>query len=111
MSPKFPGLLMISLGAMLWFLKIRLLGVGLLFSGLVFLVSKALYLRKPMTDKVIDERVERINEKTSYYAFWILVSSLAVAIASSWYFELEALCFVGIYCFFILRYYFSRSRI
>ena len=59
-----------------------------------------------MTDKVIDERVERINEKAGYYAFWILISSLAVAIASSLYLELEArnaleaLCFVGIYCYF-----------
>ncbi len=111
------GLILISSGFILWILRIHPLAMGLFVSGVVFLISRAVYLRKPLTDRIIDERVVRINEKAGYYAFWILISSLAMATTSSWYFELkptytlEALGLIGLYSFFILRYYFSKANV
>ncbi len=98
----------------LWSLKLYSLGAGLAIVGAVFLIAEAINLRKPESERVLDERVERINEKAGFYAFWILISSLAAATVLSWYFELrlrdvlEYTFLAGMFSFVILRSYFSR---
>ncbi len=109
------GLLMIFSGLILWNIKFYPLGVGLIIAGAILLITEAINLRKPESERILDERVERINERAAFYAFWILVSSLAVATVLSWYFELrlretlEYVFFAGIFSFVILRSYLSRG--
>lgn len=72
-------------------------------------------LRKPETDRVLDERVERINEKAGYFAFWILSLFIALMVFLGKYFNraeiLELLWFAGMLSFITLRIYFSRRGI
>lgn len=108
------GPLTILSGLILWELKFYPLGAGLVIAGVVFLITQAVNLRKPEFDRILDERVERTNEKAGFYAFWVLISSLATFTVLSWYFELnlretlEYLFLVGVYSFIILRFCFSR---
>ena len=114
MKSLIVGLLMLISGLALWIIKLYPAGAGLLIIGVIFLITQAINLRKPESERILDERTERINEKEGFHAFWILILSLAVATALSWYFDLklrETLAYVslvGIYSFVILRVYFSR---
>jgi len=111
------GFLIILLGLVLWNLKFYPLGAGLVIAGAAFLIAEAINLRKPESEKILDERAKRINEKAGFHAFWILISSLAVATFLNWYFELnlretlEYVSFAGILSFVILRSYFSRRSL
>lgn len=114
MKSLIVGLLMLISGLAFWIAKLYPVGAGLLIAGVVFLIVQAINLRKPKSERILDERTERINEKAGFYSFWILVLSLAVATALNWYFDLRLrgvlthVFFVGIFSFVILRVYFSR---
>ncbi len=114
MKSLIVGLLMLISGLAFWIIKLYPIGAGLLITGVVFLIAQVINLRKPESERILDERAERINEKAGFHAFWILILSLAVTTALSWYFDLklrETLTYVslvGIYSFVILRVYFSR---
>ncbi len=110
------GFLIIFSELALWLLENHL-AAGLVIAGIVFLIAQAINLRKPEFDRILDERVERISEKAGFYAFWVLVSSLAVITSLSWYFELrlrdvlECEFLAGILSFAVLRFYFSRREL
>ncbi len=74
---KIVGLLTLISGLVFWIAKLYPVGAGLLIAGAVFLIVQVINLRKPESERILDERAERINEKAGFYAFWILVLSLA----------------------------------
>jgi len=69
------GITMILVGILLWLLNIYPLGGGLILGGVLLLISNIYYTRKPETETIIDERIERINDKAGHYAFWTTVLS------------------------------------
>jgi len=113
----YVGISMIFIGILLWLLNIYSLGGGLILGGILLLVSNMYYVRKPKIETVIDERIERMNDKAGHYAFWITVLSLSIIFWIDFYGILEANfreiyeipILVGIYSWFLLRFYFSRK--
>jgi len=108
---------MILLGILLWLLNIYPLGGGLILGGVLLLISNMYYARKPETETIIDERIERINDKAGHYAFWITVLSLSIifwidlcGILKVNLIEIyEIPLLIGIYSWLLLRFYFSRK--
>ena len=97
----------------LLFVGINLIGFGL------FIFIAALYAAtttKPKTERVVDERVTRINEKAGYTAGWLIMLSVTLMFWADkiWSLNLELkdmytmTIMVGIYAFFILRWYYNR---
>lgn len=111
------GLVLVISGLIIWQLKFHFFGGFLLVTGIVFLITLIINLRKPEYERILDERVERINEKSGYYAFWVLILSLAAFTALNWYFKLklremlEYLFIIGMYSYIILRFYYSRKAL
>ncbi|RLG57752.1 MAG: hypothetical protein DRN95_05215 [Candidatus Hydrothermarchaeota archaeon] len=116
-SGFYVGISMILIGILLWLLNIHPLGGGLILGGVLLLISNIYYTRKPRTETIIDERIERINDKAGHYAFWITVLSLSIIFWIGFYgilkvnlremYEISLL--TGIYSWFLLRFYFSRK--
>ncbi len=110
------GITMILVGILLWLLNIYPLGGGLILGGVLLLISNIYYTRKPETETIIDERIERINDKAGHYAFWITVLSLSIIFWIDFYgilkvnlremYEISLL--IGIYSWVLLRFYFSK---
>ena len=117
------GLLSVLLGALVFqfqagnntllFVGINLIGFGL------FIFIAALYAAtttKPKTERVVDERVTRINEKAGYTAGWLVLLAVMILFWAdkiwSLGIELEDMywttLFVGAYSFVILRWYYNR---
>ena len=107
---------MILIGILLWLLNIYSLSGGLILGGILLLISNIYHARKPETETNIDERIERINDKAGHYAFWVTVLSLSIIFWIDFYgilkvnlrkmYEISLL--IGIYSWFLLRFYFSR---
>ena len=118
------GLLSVLLGALVFqfqagnntllFVGINLIGFGL------FIFIVALYAAtttKPRTERVVDERVTRINEKAGYTAGWLIMLSVMLMFWADkiWSLNLELkdmyfmVILVGIYSFFIFRWYYNRK--
>lgn len=108
---------MILLGILLWLLNIYPLGGGLILGGVLLLISNIYYTRKPKTETIIDERIERINDKAGHYAFWITVLSLSIIFWIDSYGILEVnlreiyeiSLLIGIYSWVLLRFYFRKG--
>ena len=117
------GLLSVLLGVLVFrfqsdnnamlFVGINLIGFGL------FIFIAALYAAtttKPETERVADERVTRINEKAGYTAGWLIMLSVMLMFWADkiWSLNLELkdmylmVILVGIYSFFIFRWYYNR---
>ena len=118
------GLLSVLLGVLVFrfqadnkallFVGINLIGFGL------FMFIAALYAAtttKPETERVVDERVTRINEKAGYTAGWLIMLSVTFMFCADkiWSLNLELkdmhtmTIMVGIYSFFIFRWYYNRK--
>ena len=118
------GLLSVLLGVLVFrfqadnkallFVGINLIGFGL------FIFIAALYAAtttKPETERVADERVTRINEKAGYTAGWLIMLSVTLMFCADkiWSLNLELkdmhtmTIMVGIYAFFIFRWYYNRK--
>ena len=118
------GLLSVLLGVLVFrfqednnallFVGINLIGFGL------FMFIAALYAAtttKPETERVADERVTRINEKAGYTAGWLIMLSVTLMLWADkiWSLNLELkdmhlmVILVGIYSFFIFRWYYNRK--
>ena len=93
-------------------------GLYLIIIGLITSLS-ALYAAtttKPKTELVADERVTRINEKAGYTAGWLIMLSVVLMFWADkiWSLNLELkdmhlmVILVGIYSFFIFRWYYNR---
>ena len=116
-SGFYVGVLMILIGILFWLLNIYPLGGGLILGGFFLLISNIYYIRKSETETIIDERIERINDKAGHYAFWITVLSLSIIFWIDFYgilkvnlremYEISLL--IGIYSWVLLRFYFSRK--
>ncbi|HDM36392.1 MAG TPA: DUF2178 domain-containing protein [Candidatus Syntrophoarchaeum butanivorans] len=108
---------MVLIGILIWLLNIYPLGGGLILGGVLLLISNMYYARKPETETIIDERIERINDKAGHYAFWITVLSLSIifwidlcGILKVNLIEIyEIPLLIGIYSWLLLRFYFSRK--
>ena len=113
----YAGISMILIGILLWLFDIYPLGGGLILGGFLLLISNFYSTRKPETETIIDERIERINDKAGHYAFWITVLSLSIIFWIDFYGMLkmnlremyEVSLLIGIYSWFLLRFYFSRK--
>ncbi|MCW3138773.1 MAG: DUF2178 domain-containing protein [Methanophagales archaeon] len=113
----YAGISMVFIGVLFWLFKIYPLGGGLILAGVLLLISNIYYARKSETETIIDERIERINDKAGHYAFWITVLSLSIIFWINFYgilrvnlremYEISLL--IGIYSWFLLRFYFSRK--
>jgi len=112
----YAGISMVLIGILIWLLNIYPLGSGLILGGVLLVISNIYYTRKPETETIIDERVERINDKAGQYAFWITVLSLSIIFWIDFYGILkvnlrgmyESSLLIGIYSWFLLKFYFSR---
>ena len=117
------GLLSVLLGVLVFrfqadnkallFVGINLIGFGL------FMFIAALYAAtttKPETERVVDERVTRINEKAGYTAGWLIMLSVMLMFWADkiWSLNLEledmywTTLLVGADSFLILRWYYNR---
>jgi uncharacterized membrane protein len=93
------------------------LGVGLVVSGLVLIIAGLYGATKPETEIRLDERMQRINEKAGYFAFLLIVGTTGILFWVSIYFPdrfrttdiLSILVLIGIYSFFIIRFYYNRK--
>ena len=117
MKVFYIGILMILIGVLLWLIKIYTLGTGLLLAGILLLISYIYHVRKPETETetIIDERVERINDKAGNYAFWITIATLSIVFWINFYgikMNLGDIYMItllaGIYSWIISRFYLSR---
>ncbi|MCD6403257.1 MAG: DUF2178 domain-containing protein [Candidatus Aenigmarchaeota archaeon] len=113
----YVSILMILIGILFWLFDIYPLGGGLILGGILLFISNFYSTRKPETETIIDERIERINDKAGHYAFWITVLSLSIIFWVDVYgiFKVnlremyEVSLLIGIYSWFLLRFYFSRK--
>ncbi len=118
------GLLSVLLGVLAFQFQtyskaLLLVGINLIIVGL-FIFIVALYAAtttKPKTERVVDERVTRINEKAGYNAGWLVMLAVMILFWAdkiwSLGIELEDMywttLFVGAYSFLILRWYYNRK--
>ena len=116
-----PGLIILGLLAIQFPTGCRAtfyVGLYLIIIGLITSLS-ALYAAtttKPKTELVADERVTRINEKAGYTAGWLIMLSVVLMFWADkiWSLNLELkdmhlmVILVGIYSFFIFRWYYNR---
>ena len=107
---------MLFLGGVILYLFVPALGLGLILAGAILFASTLYHARKPETKTVVDERVERINEKVGYHAFWITLLSIFIIYWMN-YLKLfnvalkdvsNVLILIGIYSWLFLRFYFSK---
>ena len=93
------------------------LGIGLVFSGLVLFIAGLYGATKPETEIRLDERMQKINEKAGYFAFWIMVGTTTVLFWVSIYLPnrfrttdiLLLLILTGIDSYFIIHFYYNRK--
>jgi len=112
------GITIFLIGIFLWLMEIYSLGAGLILAGILLLISYTYRARKPETETIIDERVERINDKAGNYAFWITIATLSIVFCINFYgikVSLKDIYMItllaGIYSWFISRFYLSRRDI
>jgi len=117
------GLIVVLLGVVMLIFQTQskalfFIGFGLIYVGL-FMFVRALYAAtttKPKTERVVDERVTRINEKAGYNAGWIVMLAVMILFWADkiWSLNLEledmywTTLLVGIYSWLILRWYYNR---
>ena len=116
MKSVYAGLLMILIGFIFWLLRIYALSIGFITGGIILVLLSIYYSTKPITEVIIDERVRRIDEKASSYAFWIVIFTLTAIthmdlydiISLSLIEAYQIVLLIGLYSWIILRFYFSR---
>ena len=82
--------------------------VGLVFCGVVMFFISAYFERK--SKPVKDERYKRIDERAGHGAFWIIMVIMGILLFSNRFGELPATTlFIGIYSFFIFRFYYDKK--
>ncbi|RLI75701.1 hypothetical protein DRP05_14330 [Archaeoglobales archaeon] len=98
--------------------NIFVLGSAVIIGGLTLLASSIYTATKPEIETILDERVERINEKAANHAFYItllLISTIYLASLCNLIENLkEALrvtLFVGLITWIVLRFYFSKRSL
>ena len=117
------GMLSVLLGVLVFRFQadnkaLLFVGINLIIVGL-FIFIAALYAAttsKPETERVVDERVTRINEKAGYTAGWLIMLSVMLMFWADkiWSLNLElkdmywTTLLVGVYSFLILRWYYNR---
>lgn len=107
---------MILLGLVLS-IFIRPLPIGLILGGLILFISGLYAATKPKTEVMMDERIIRINERAGYHAYWIIMAFVGFLWMADVYFKLNMkfidgvipIALIGVYAFFILRYYFGKK--
>jgi uncharacterized membrane protein len=98
-------------------LDLEALGVGLAALGLVLFIAGLYRATKPETELRLDERMRRINEKAGFFAFQLIVGTTGILFLVSIYFPdrfrttdiLTILVLIGIYSFYIIRFYYNRK--
>lgn len=93
------------------------LGVGLAAPGLVLIIAGLYRATKPKTELRLDERMRRINERAGFFAFWLIFGTTGILFWVSIYFPdrfrttdiLTILMLIGIYSFYIIRFYYNRK--
>ena len=93
------------------------LGIGLVVSGLVLFIAGLYGATKPETEIRLDERMQKINEKAGYFAFWLTFSTIGILFWVSIYLPdrfrttdiLFLLIQIGIYSYFIIHFYYNRK--
>ncbi len=91
--------------------------IGLILGGLILFISGLYVATKPKTEVMIDERIIRINEKAGSHAYWIVMAFVGFLWVADVYFKLNMkfsegiipIAIVGVYAFFVLRYYFGKK--
>ncbi len=114
------GIVLILLGGIAFaILDLETLGVGLAAPGLVLLIAGLYRATKPETELRVDERMRRINERAGLLAFWQMIGAIGILFWVSIYFPdmfrttdiLTILALIGIYSYFIIRFYYNRKGI
>jgi len=98
-------------------LDLEPIGVGLAAPGLVLIISGLYRATKPETELRVDERMRRINERAGLLAFWLMIGTIGILFWVCIYFPdrfrttdiLAILALIGIYSYFILRFYYNRK--
>jgi len=93
------------------------LGVGLAAPSLVLIIAGFYRATKQKTELRLDERMRRINERAGFFAFWLIFGTTGILFWVSIYFPdrfrttdiLTILMLIGIYSFYIIRFYYNRK--
>ena len=115
------GLVVVLLGVVMLIFQTQskapfFIGLGLTFAGLFMFVMALYAATKPKTERVVDERVTRINEKAGYTAGWLVLLAVMILFWADkiWSLNLEledmywTTLLVGTYSWLILRWYYNR---
>ncbi|MDO9097425.1 MAG: hypothetical protein Q7U60_04820 [Candidatus Methanoperedens sp.] len=108
---------MILLGLIIsFFFQPIFIGVGLILGGLALLVTGLYASTKPKEYFIPDERITKNTDRAGHHAFWLVllvITSLnMIEIYSPTIKYLDAstvIMLVGIYSFFILRWYYNKK--
>ena len=116
------GLVVVLLGVVMLIFQTQskalfFIGLGLTFVGLFMFVMALYAATKPKTERVVDERVTRINEKAGYTAGWLVLLAVMILFWADkiWSLNLEledmyrTTLLVGIYSWLILRWHYNKS--
>ncbi len=109
---------MIFLGAIISFFIQPIFGAGLILGGLVLLVTGLYVSTKPKEYFIPDERIMKNTDKAGHHAFWLVLLVLTILNMFELYSPSSikyldgstVILLVGIYSFFILRWYYNKKR-
>jgi len=107
---------MVLLGAIISLFITPIFGAGFILGGLVLLVTGLYVSTKPKEYFIPDERVTKNTDKAGHHAFWLVLLVITVlnmieiySPSSIKYLDGSTVILVGIYSFFILRWYYNKK--
>ncbi len=107
---------MVLLGAIISLFITPIFGAGFILGGLVLLVTGLYVSTKPKEYFIPDERIMKNTDKAGHHAFWLVLLVLTIlnmfevySPSSIKYLDDSTVILVGIYSFFILRWYYNKK--
>ena len=107
---------MVLLGAIISLFITPIFGAGFILGGLVLLFTGLYVSTKPKEYFIPDERIMKNTDKAGHHAFWLVLLVLTIlnmfelySPSSIKYLDGSTVILVGIYSFFMLRWYYNKK--